>query len=169
MNGKLVAGLTHALFLSLAMLSLAADVWVLREDGVGPVKIGMTPAQLSAALHAKLIEEDSGSDHCYYVHPPDENRLWFMILDGRVVRVDVNEAGVSTSSGIGIGDSEAGVRQVYGTRLRVTAHKYVDSGHYLTVRSTDGRYGVRFETDKGKVTKFYAGKYDAIQYVEGCE
>jgi hypothetical protein len=29
--------------------------------------------------------------------------------------------------------------------------------------------GVRFETDKGKITTYYAGKYDAIQYVEGCE
>jgi hypothetical protein len=39
--------------------------------------------------------------------------------------------------------------------------------HYLTIRSDDRHYGVRFETDQGKITMFYAGTYEAIQYVEG--
>jgi len=38
----------------------------------------------------------------------------------------------------------------------------------LTLRSADQRYGMRFETEAGKVTTFYAGKYEAEQYVEGC-
>jgi len=53
--------------------------------------------------------------------------------------------------------------------MKVTPHQYLDTGHYLTVRSAHSRYGVRFETDKGKITEFYAGTYEAIQYVEGCE
>ena len=53
--------------------------------------------------------------------------------------------------------------------MKVTAHTYVDDGHYLTVRSSDGHYGVRFETEKGKIIGYYAGTYEAIQYVEGCE
>jgi hypothetical protein len=28
--------------------------------------------------------------------------------------------------------------------------------------------GIRFETEKGKITLFYAGTKTAIQYVEGC-
>jgi len=27
---------------------------------------------------------------------------------------------------------------------------------------------MRFEIEKGEVTTFYAGKYEAVQYVEGC-
>jgi len=51
----------------------------------------------------------------------------------------------------------------------VEPHKYIDDGHYLTIRSADRKYGIRFETEKGKITGFYAGLYSAIQYVEGCE
>jgi len=53
--------------------------------------------------------------------------------------------------------------------MKVTGHQYIDTGHYLTVRSADGRYGIRFETDKGKIIEYYAGTYEAIQYVEGCQ
>jgi hypothetical protein len=86
-----------------------------------------------------------------------------------MARVEVGAPGVKTSTGIQVGDSEGQVRKIYGARMKVTAHQYIDTGHYLTVRSADGRYGIRFETDEGKITTFYAGKYDAIQYVEGCE
>jgi hypothetical protein len=155
--------------LLLVATSFASDEWVIREDGVGPVKVGMTLAQLSAALHQKLSEDESGSENCFYVHARGHAHVSFMIEEGKLVRIDVDEPGVATSTGIRVGDSEAHARQVYGAKLKVTEHKYIDTGHYLTVRSADGRYGVRFETDKGKITMFYAGKYDAIQYVEGCE
>jgi Trehalase len=32
----------------------AADAWVARQDGIGPVKIGMTLPQLNMALHEKF-------------------------------------------------------------------------------------------------------------------
>jgi len=35
--------------------------------------------------------------------------------------------------------------------------------------ANDRRYGIRFETDTGKILMFYVGTYEAIQYVEGCE
>jgi hypothetical protein len=154
---------------SLLSTSIAADPWIIREDGVGPVKVGMTLVQLTAIFHQKLAEEDSGSDNCYYVTAPGHDHVGFMIIDGRVVRVDVNAPGIATVAGIQVGDTEAKARKIYGLRLKVSAHQYVDNGHYLTVRSADGRYGMRFETDGGKITGYYAGTYEAIQYVEGCE
>ena len=149
--------------------SFAADTWLVRYDGVGPVKIGMTLTQLTALFHQKLAEQDSGVDNCYYVTVPGHDHIGFMILDGRVARLDVNRPGVMTTTGIQVGDSEAHARKIYGEKLKITEHTYIDTGHYLTVRSADGRYGVRFETDSGKITGYYAGKYEAIQYVEGCE
>jgi len=145
-----------------------SGTWVVRYDGVGPVKIGMTLDQLSATLHEKLTENESGSDSCFYVHARSHDHLAFMIEDGRVSRIDVDAPGIRTSAGIQVGDSEAHARRVYGTKMDVTEHQYIDTGHYLTVRSADGRHGVRFETDKGKITSFYAGTYESIQYVEGC-
>jgi hypothetical protein len=142
---------------------------VIREDGVGPVKFGMTLAQLSAVLHQELAADERDEQGCFYINPHGHDNVSFMIIDGHVARVEVGAPGVKTSTGIQVGDSEAQVRKVYGAKMKVTAHTYIDGGHYLTVRSADGRYGVRFETDKGKIMAFYAGNYDAIQYVEGCE
>jgi hypothetical protein len=157
------------LTLLLPTSSFAIDDWVIREDGVGPVKVGMTLAQLSAALHQELAADERGEQGCFYINAHGHDNVSFMIIDGHVARVDVGAPGNKTSTGIQVGDSEAQIQKVYGARVKVDAHQYIDTGRYLTVRSADGRYGVRFETDKGKITMFYAGKYDAIQYVEGCQ
>ena len=173
-----LSNLSHQLGLVLVLLlflfivskrdSFAGNDWVIRDDGVGPVKIGMTLAQLRATLHQKLPEEESGTENCFYVHAQGHDHLAFMIEDGKVSRIEVDARGIATSAGIQVGDSEADVRRVYGAKVKVSEHKYIDTGHYLTVKSADGRYGVRFETDQGKILTFYAGKYDSIQYVEGC-
>ena len=147
----------------------AAGGWIVRDDGIGPVKIGMTRSQLSAALREKLVDEESGNDICFFVHARGHDHVAFMIIDNRVVRIDINAHGYKTSLGIQVGDSEAYARRLYGPRMKVTGHQYIDTGHYLTVRSSDRRHGVRFETDSGKITMFYTGTYEAIQYVEGCE
>jgi len=144
--------------------------WVIREDGVGPAEIGMTLSQLKAVLHERLVDDEpSGSEECWYVKPAKHPHISFMILDGRFVRVDVEARGIATTDGIQVGDSESEVRQRYGRKMKVEPHQYIDDGQYLTLQSTDGKYGVRFETEKGKIINFYAGRFSAIQYVEGCE
>lgn len=148
----------------------ASDTWVVRDDGVGSVKVGMTLARMNLVLHESFSMPAAKEDQaCFYVNASGHDHISFMIEEGRLVRVDVDARGIPTSAGIQVGDSEAHARQVYGSKMKVTPHKYVETGHYLTARSADGRYGVRFETDKGRITEFYAGTYQAIQYVEGCE
>jgi hypothetical protein len=91
-----------------------------------------------------------------------------MIIDGRLARIDVDAPGILTDTGLQVGDSETRALKVYGPKVKVAGHQYIDTGHYLTVRSDDRRYGIRFETDMGKITMYYVGAYEAIQYVEGC-
>jgi hypothetical protein len=148
----------------------ADDPWMIREDGTGPAKIGMTLSQLKSVLGEKLRESDDGegSDTCFYVKPAKHPHVSFMIEKGRLARVDVDAPGIPTMEGIQVGDSESKALRVYGTGLKVEPHKYIDDGHYLTIRSRDGRYGMRFETEKGKITGFYGGRFEAVQYVEGC-
>lgn len=146
---------------------LAGDGWVVRQDGIGPVKIGMTLSQLNAALHERFAMPESKEDQgCFYVTPTKHPQVSFMIENKRLVRLDVDKSGVATTKGVQVGDSEEHVKQVYGPRLKVEPHHYTD-GHYLTLRSGD--YGIRFETDQGKVSTFYAGTFEAIQYIEGCQ
>jgi hypothetical protein len=129
----------------------------------------MSLSQLSTVLHERFSKPaDKGDQGCFYVNPKKHPHLNFMIENGRVARVDVDDPGVSTSARIQVGDSETHAKQVYGSRLKVEPHHYTD-GHYLTARSSDGHNGIRFETDQGKITMFYAGRYEAIQYVEGCQ
>ena len=40
---------------------------------------------------------------------------------------------------------------------------------YGKLHSSDGKLGIRFETDRDIVTMFYAGRSDAIQFIEGCQ
>jgi hypothetical protein len=151
--------------------SLAGGAWVLRQDGIGPVKIGMDLAQLNTILHEKFAMPESKDEQpCFYVDTAQHPHVSFMMVKGRLARIDVDGAGVLTADGIQVGDSEEHARQVYGSRLTVKPHAYTGpEGHYLTIRSVDGRYGIRFETDNGKITMLYAGRFDAIQYIEGCE
>jgi hypothetical protein len=145
----------------------ATDAWVVRQDSVGPVKIGMSLPQLNMALHEKFAMPQSKEDQgCFYVTATKHPQLSFMIENSRLVRVDVGKSGVATSEGVQVGDSEEHVKQVYGSPLKVEANHYTD-GHYLTLRN--GNYGIRFETEEGKVSTFYAGTFEAIQYIEGCQ
>jgi hypothetical protein len=149
--------------------SLGRDVWIIRQDGVGPVKVGMSLAKLNAVLHEKFRMPRNKDDHgCFYVRPKGHPHVLFMIEDGHLARVDVNGAGPATSKGVQVGDSEERVKQIYASRLQIGPHHYTD-GHYLTMKSPRGTYGIRFETEKGKVESFYAGTFQAIQYVEGCQ
>jgi hypothetical protein len=129
----------------------------------------MTLPELNAVLHEHFTVPDD-DQACFYVEPNSHPQVSFMIEDGKLVRVDVSKVGVATSRGIRIGDTEAHVKDVYGAKLTIEPSQYSGGvgGRYVTFRSPDQQYGLRFETEKGKVTTFYAGKYQAVQYVEGC-
>ena len=143
--------------------------WIAREDSVGPVRVGVTPAQLNSLLHEKLKEEsDAGSESCYYLESKKHPNLRFMISDNRLARVDVIDRRVPTTNGIRVGDAEKHALEVYGPALKITPHQYIDDGHYLTLHPQNRKYGIRFETENGKITMFYVGTFEAIQYVEGC-
>lgn len=129
----------------------------------------MTLSELNVALHEKFaMPPDKDDQGCFYVKPTRQNQVSFMIESGHLVRIDVDKVGIPTTEGVQVGDSEERAKQVYGSRMRVEPHHYTN-GHYLTVRSLDGKSGIRFETENGKVETFYAGTFEAIQYVEGCQ
>lgn len=150
--------------------SAGQDRWVIAFNGVGPVKIGMSLSELNTALHERFtMPPEKGDQGCFYVNPAKHPHISFMIEDVRVVRVDVDSAGIPTTQGVQVGDSEEHALQVYGPKLKVSGSQYDPEGHYLTIQSEDGRNGIRFETEKGKIRTYYAGRFEAVQYVEGCQ
>jgi len=153
--------------------AVAADPARLGFRSFGKARIGMTETELARALGRPLVHvsPEAEEEGCYYATVsglPDA--VGFMMLDRRLARVDVSGPGVRTISGAEVGSSEDDIRRLYGDRVVTDPHAYMGpEGHYLTVLSSDGRHGLRFETDGQRVTGFYAGRADAIGYIEGCQ
>lgn len=149
----------------------SGNSWVLSDDGIGPVRIGMTLAELNSVLHEHFAMPTAGDDRpCFYVTPTSHPDVGFMIEDGRLTRIDVDGPQVPSAAGVRVGDSEQKAIEVYRHMLTVKPGAYTGpEGHYLTQRSNDRRYGIRFETDEGKIVRFYAGRFSSVQYIEGCQ
>jgi hypothetical protein len=152
-------------------------------EGIGPLKVGMTLAEASAAAgQAVDVDPNYVLDNCAYAAASGGPKgLSFMVLRDagsdpwRIVRFDVDdESRITTLSGIGIGATEAEVKSTYGApgrtgKISIANHEYVEGGHYITY-DDDGPAGLRmlFETDGQKVTRFRSGRQGPVGYVEGC-
>jgi hypothetical protein len=157
--------------------SAAQDTaWTLRNDGMGPLRVGMTAAEAEAALgHFRVIPFNPGapadSMACGYAASERLPAGVKVMMEGaRVVRLDVVSGDVATAAGARIGDTEARVQQLYPGRVTVGPHKYTD-GHYLTVRpaeASDTTHLIVFETDGRVVLRFRGGQKPQVEYVESC-
>lgn len=165
-----------ALSLAIAALlsahAVADSSATVRYDGFGPVKVGMSKAAAAAALGVDLERTNvAGDSECEYLHAKgDWDGIEFMFSQGIVVRIDVMKGHTATANGIRIGDSIAKIRKAYPKRVEVEPHQYIPlpDGKYITVKSPDGKTAIRFETDKGRVITYYAGRFPEVEYVEHC-
>ena len=140
------------------------------ERGLGPLRAGMALAEARRALDGALVvQKGTDTTGCAYVTwrgGPRATRV--MIDEGRIARFEVESANVATAAGARVGDSEERIQLLYPGRVKVTPHKYVD-GHYLTVNAADdSSFAIVFETEKGKATRYRAGRRPAVEFVEGC-
>jgi hypothetical protein len=166
----------HALAVA-ALLAQAAPAGAagdrLSFDGLGPARIGMSRQALEAALGGPLSRDDATEDaaSCEIVYPLRRgDSISYMLLDGRLARIDIDNDRTLSVSGIGLDALEAAVLAAYPGRVTVTPHAYTGpEGKYLTLLSRDGSRGMRFETSDARVTRFYAGTEHAIQLIEGCQ
>lgn len=158
--------------------SVAQDTsWTLRQDGIGPLRVGMTVEEARAALGGDFQAPgpDAGvsdsPEACQYARSGRVPAgVWVMLEGLRIVRVEVDSGTIATAEGARIGDTEARIQQLYPGRVTSGPHKYTD-GHYLTVRPAepaDTTHLIVFETDGSVVTRFRGGQKPQVEYVEGC-
>lgn len=145
----------------------------LNDSSFGPVRIGMTLAQLDSAI-GPLGDTLKIRRDCDIVSANDPFRMppgvSITQVNGRVARIDIENDSVATDKGVRVGDSEEKVKQIYGSGVIVEPHKYI-SGHYLEVMFGSDSVtakGLVFETDGKKVTTFRAGMWEPVRWVEGC-
>jgi hypothetical protein len=169
---NIVAGLLFTLALATSAAAVETSGLRLSFTSLGPARIGMSRLALERALGTRLKSEDPDADSegCEYVIPAHGyNGIGFMFINQHLARIDVSEATVATLAGAHVGSTQRSVLALYPDRITISPHAYSGTeGSYLTMLSPNRRYGIRFETDHGKVTVFYAGTAEAIRYIEGC-
>ena len=145
--------------------------WTVNIRGIGPLQAGMSRPQAAAVMGVSPAVIDSAWTDCDYVGFGDmPEGVSFMVEAGSIARVEVRNGRVATEEGARIGDSEDRIRRLYGSRLTLTPHKYVD-GHYLIVEPTqagDSAFRIVFETHGRVVTQYRSGRRPPVEYVEGC-
>lgn len=151
-------------------------VQALTAEGWGPVRIGMTRAEVTAALGPGPELEE-----CTEYEPRRAPvGLLVMIEEGRLTRVSlVTGSAIRTDRGLALGDTATAVTAAYGAEAEASPHKYAPApAGYITTwakGATAAEYvedpaarGLRYEIDSaGKVVAIRAGG-PSIQYVEGC-
>lgn len=154
----------------LAAASSAADLAPITTAGWGRVRVGMSRQAAARALGGDLRLPTGMTDAsgCHYRTATKAPGLRFMIEGGRVVRVETKDPRYATPSGVRVGDTESKARDAYAGRAAISPHKYSSTGHYLVIRTSDGRRAVVIETDEGKVVAIRGGQEPAVEYVEGC-
>ena len=157
----------------------------LTAEGWGPLRIGMTLAEVTAALGPDSDPEAVGGpdpESCDQFRPARAPAgMLVMIEDGRLTSIALIDASaIKSDRGLGIGATAADVEKTYGETLIREPHKYQDppaayltwwakgrKGKEIWVRDSEAR-GIRYELDgRGKVESVHAGG-PSIQYVEGC-
>lgn len=152
----------------------------LTADGWGPLRIGMTRAEVVAAAGEDANPEAVGGpdpEQCDAFRPAlAPTGMLVMIEQGRLTRITLTGGSeVETEEGFGVGDSASAIKTAYGARASVTPHKYVPApAEYITVWNTDARppapdaRGMVYEVGAdARVTHVHAGG-PSITYVEGC-
>ena len=156
----------------------------LSANGYGPLRIGMSRAEVVAAMgedrnpNAVGGAEPESCDQFFPARAPEG--MLVMIEDGRLSRIDlVRNARTATDKGLRLGARATAVRAAYGSALVAEPHKYVEApAQYLTAWTTPApapgatagpnARGIRYEVGHdGTVEAILAGG-PSIQYVEGC-
>jgi len=162
-----------AMLLGAGAAAAEPSAWKLTPSGLGPVRIGMSRAQVAKALDTELEGEAFDNEGSCIELFPDREELkgtYFMFLEGKLSRISVSEPShLVTPRGIGVGATAEEVRKAYGDKLQAEPNHYLDlPAEYLTFWLKPESRGVRFETNTDqKVEIIHAGN-DSIQLIEGC-
>ncbi|MEZ2231954.1 hypothetical protein [Microcoleus sp.] len=148
-------------------------------NGIGPIRVGMTVDEASRATGVRLVKTLSAGrteEYCSYFEPQGEPKgISFMVINGRISRIDISSDRITTIKGARIGDTEERIFSLYPGQIQATRHPYQGrspyNGKYLTFvpkDATDKNYRIIFETSKNRVERFRSGKLPEVEAIEGC-
>lgn len=159
----------------------AADV--LTAQGFGPLRIGMTRAEVEAALGPDASPGSVGGPDpasCDTFHPARApTGLTVMVEEGVLTSIWLDDgATLKTDRGFGVGDQAAAIKAAYGPTASVEPHKYAaPPAEYITTWSVGGgagyvqnpaARGIAYHVGTDGRVQLVAAGGPSIQYVEGC-
>jgi hypothetical protein len=141
---------------------------------LGPVRIGMTVDEASAAAGAPLRKDfgRQSTGSCQYVTAGEALRgVAFMVVDGLIARIEVDRPSpVGTRSGVRIGTSASDLRKVYPDNIQ-RANDAVAGGEamaFVPNDDFDANYRIYFEIVDGAVARYRLGIKPAVDFLNGC-
>lgn len=151
----------------------------LSATGFGPLRIGMSRAEVEAAMGPDANPGAVGGpdpERCDQFRPERAPEgLLVMMQQGVLASVWLTgRATAETDRGLNIGDTAAEVRRVHGDAVQARPHAYQSPpAEYLTVWTTAEREGpsargVTFEIGQDGRVRSIAGGGPSILAVEGC-
>lgn len=159
----------------------AADV--LTAQGFGPLRIGMTRAEVETALGRDSNPEAVGGpdpDSCDIFHPARAPQgMMVMVENGVLTSIWLGTGStLRTDRGFGVGDTATAIKAAYGQTAHVSPHKYSAApAEYITTWSVGGAAGYVQDpaargiayhvSTEGRAQQVAAGG-PSIQYVESC-
>lgn len=155
----------------------------LTPQGWGPLRIGMTRAEVVAALGEDANPNAVGGadpEQCDEFRPQRAPEAMLLMLEsGILTRISlIRPSDIVTEQGFGVGDAGDGIKNVLGGSAFVEPHKYESApSEYITVWSVGGgadyvedpnARGLVFEVGQDGAVKAIRAGGPSIQYVEGC-
>ena len=156
---------------------------VLTAEGYGPLRIGMTRAEVEQALGPDADPDSVGGPDpksCDIFRPEraPENMM-VMVEQGVLTSIWLDPGSeVNTDRGFGPGDGAAAVKAAYGDAAQASPHKYSPApAEYVTVWARGGgadyvqdanARGISYHIGTDGNVEHVAAGGPSIQYVEGC-
>jgi hypothetical protein len=140
--------------------------------GLDKVTFGMTKADAEKAAGSELVPEGPGTSACQLVTlRSGAPGVAFLLVDGRVERVDIAAAPISTRSGAKVGSSVAQVRALYPGQIEDAPRPDGQPGGALVFvpkDAADASFRLVFSTDGTTVVSYRAGRLPAVVAPTGC-
>ncbi len=148
---------------------------VAAPDGLGPIRIGMTLTEASAALEVGLPQPLylDAEVNCGMVAPTADQLPGVLLMvdrDERILRLDISDPMYLTDLGVHVGMTGDEVQTAYGSGVVSSPHPFSD-GVYLTTEPIEGPvtldddgnviapgHNIRFVVVDGAVTEYYVGE-----------
>jgi hypothetical protein len=163
--------------------STPVDANAVTAEGWGPLRIGMTRAEVEAALGPDANPNAVGGpdpESCDVFRPSRAPEgLMVMVEQGVLTSIWLSDgSSLRTDRGFGVGDEAAAIKAAYGPAAKVEPHKYAAApAEYITSWSVGGgpdfvqtpsARGIAYHIGSDGRAEHVAAGGPSIQYVEGC-